>query len=202
MSLATYGDLKTSLGNWLNRADLTAVIPDFVRLAEATIARDVRRATVRATLTLDAQTVALPAACGELRSIAVNIGTRAAPLEIITPDALYEITGTGVPVRAAIVGGSLVLSPAPDQPYVADITYFAKLVPLAADSDSNALLVEAPDLYLFGALAASAPFLQHDERLATWAQLYGNAVEGINRKREAEEYAGGLKRVRLPVVFG
>ena len=35
MALTTYTELKTSVGDWLNRTDLTTVIPDFIALAEA-----------------------------------------------------------------------------------------------------------------------------------------------------------------------
>jgi len=35
MALTTYTELKSSLADWLNRSDLTSVIPDFISLAEA-----------------------------------------------------------------------------------------------------------------------------------------------------------------------
>ena len=40
MALATYSDLKTSIANWLDRSDLTDVIPDFIALAETRHKRD------------------------------------------------------------------------------------------------------------------------------------------------------------------
>ena len=30
MAITTYSELKTAVGNWLNRDDLTSVIPDFI----------------------------------------------------------------------------------------------------------------------------------------------------------------------------
>ena len=42
MALNTYTALKASIADFLNRDDLTAVIPDFITLAEAQINRDVR----------------------------------------------------------------------------------------------------------------------------------------------------------------
>ena len=35
MAIGTFDELKTSIGDWLNRDDLTAVITDFITLAEA-----------------------------------------------------------------------------------------------------------------------------------------------------------------------
>ena len=42
MALTTYTGLKASIADFLNRDDLTSVIPDFVALAEAQINRDIR----------------------------------------------------------------------------------------------------------------------------------------------------------------
>ena len=40
MAITTYAELKSSIANWLNRDDLTSVIPDFISLTEAGINRD------------------------------------------------------------------------------------------------------------------------------------------------------------------
>ena len=42
MSITTYSELKTAIANWLNRDDLTAVIPDFVSLVVADLNRKLR----------------------------------------------------------------------------------------------------------------------------------------------------------------
>jgi hypothetical protein len=51
MALTTYTELKSSLADWLNRSDLTSVIPDFISLAEAQMERQLRtrQMIVRAT---------------------------------------------------------------------------------------------------------------------------------------------------------
>ena len=35
MAITTYAELKTAVGDWLNRSDLDSVIPNFISLAEA-----------------------------------------------------------------------------------------------------------------------------------------------------------------------
>src|SRR5690242_11042188 len=42
MSLATYSDLQTAVGNWLKRSDQTSLIPDMITLAETEIFRHLR----------------------------------------------------------------------------------------------------------------------------------------------------------------
>ena len=48
MALNTYTALRTSIADFLNRDDLTSVIPDFIALAEAQINRDVRHMKMEA----------------------------------------------------------------------------------------------------------------------------------------------------------
>ena len=64
MPISTYGELQSAVTVWLNRSDVSAVVRDFIELAEARIARDLRlRAQVQTTtLTCVAgsQTVNLP----------------------------------------------------------------------------------------------------------------------------------------------
>src|SRR5579863_10497735 len=43
MALDNYADLQTAIGNWLNRADLSAAIPDFITIAEAQISRRLQK---------------------------------------------------------------------------------------------------------------------------------------------------------------
>ena len=42
MALSNYGELVASVADWLNREDLTALMPDIVRLAEQNINSDYR----------------------------------------------------------------------------------------------------------------------------------------------------------------
>jgi CBS-domain-containing membrane protein len=42
MSLTNYTDLQTTIASYLARSDLTAMIPDFIRLAETRLRRELR----------------------------------------------------------------------------------------------------------------------------------------------------------------
>ncbi len=63
MALTTYTELKASVADWLNRTDLTSVVPDFIALAEAQIERTLRtrQMIVRATASIDTEYSAVPA---------------------------------------------------------------------------------------------------------------------------------------------
>src|SRR5215475_5856007 len=63
MSIGSYNELKIAIASWLARDDLTAFIPDFITLFEASACRElrVRSAETTATLTPASGAVALPA---------------------------------------------------------------------------------------------------------------------------------------------
>ena len=61
MALTTYEELKSSIADYLNRSDLTSVIPDFVTLCEADMNRTLRtrEMTLRTRAALNGQFIPL-----------------------------------------------------------------------------------------------------------------------------------------------
>ena len=209
MALTTYTLLQTVVADWLNRTDLSSQIPDFITLAEVEIKRRLRRTSTVGTVTVNAETVTLPADLAELRSISLVSGSPASdiPLRVCTPEMLVERKArnagvTGRPTDVAIMAGSFKFAPVPDQSYTANVFYFASLTPLSGSVATNTVLAEAPDAYLYGALLQAAPYLEHDERMQTWQAKFDNAIEQLNIVRSNEEYGASLRPMRVPMVFG
>jgi len=73
MPFTSYSDLKTTVANYLARSDLTSVIPDFIRLAEERLRRDIRTRQMlivaTASTTGGDSTVGLPTDFLEMRDI-------------------------------------------------------------------------------------------------------------------------------------
>ena len=86
MALATYGDLQTSIANYLARSDLTAQIPDFIRLTEIRLRRDVRiRQMLKLSYTaMTGSTVGLPSDFLEMRNLYLETNPEQ-PLTYQTP---------------------------------------------------------------------------------------------------------------------
>lgn len=210
MALDTYTGLKAELADWLNRSDLTTVIPTFITLAEAEMKRRIRKWTVRSTAySVSASRVAAPADHLEPRSIRLITGSAGQdlPLRRCTLEMLNERKArngglTGRPTDVAYVDGYYYFAPEPDQTYTAELFYFSTLTPLSGSVSSNSVLVEAPDAYLYGALMAAEPYLEHDERIAVWRAGFVNAIDQLNTQRENDEHAASLADARLPMVFG
>jgi hypothetical protein len=202
MALTTYTELKTSLADWLNRSDLTAVIPDFISLAEAQIERKLRtrQMIVRATATIDTEYGAVPGDFLETKSLKLNTNP-VTSLQFETVDALDVMKATrylssGKPQYFSIVGGQIRVLPVPDGSYTGELTYYAKLTKLSSTNASNWLLAQAPDVYLYGALLQAAPYLQDDARIQVWSGLYQAGLDELQIADDRGSTSGGALMAR------
>ena len=202
MSITTYDELKSSIADFLNRDDLTSMIPTFISLAEADMNRQVRhwRMEDRAVATIDAQYTALPSDFIEaVRVMLTSPSTQR--LELITNSELMDRRATsetaGTPAHYAIVDGAFEVYPAPDQDYSMEILYYGRLPSLSASLTTNWMLEYNPDAYLYGALSHAAPYLGEDQRVAVWASLYKNAISGINLEDDKAKASGAGHRMRI-----
>lgn len=177
MAITTYAELKTAVGEWLNRDDLDSVIPTFIALAEAQFNRNVRhrKMVVRADAELDTPYFAVP---GDwLQTIRFQLNTNpVVPLLFVTPEQALEesqvYSAAQQPLFYTMVGEQFQVVPTPDGTYDAELLYYGKIPALSDTTTTNWLLTESPDLYLYGALLQSAPYLKEDERIGVWAGLY------------------------------
>lgn len=208
LDLTTYTGIQDAVAKFLNRDDLSDRIPAFIALTEAEIGRRLRRKTLTKSISIAAQSTALPSDCVELRSVRlVSSSTwQDKPLRVVTPEVLAEIRSSyaagGRPIAAAMIGGSIVVAPDPNATYTAELRYFERLVPLSGANATNSVLAESPDLYLYGALKHSAPYLDHDERIATWKGFFEDALAQLEMQREREETNASIRPVRIPRRFG
>ncbi len=54
----------------------------------------------------------------------------------------------------------------------------------------NWLITEEPDVYRYGSLVHSAPYLADDARTAVWAQIFGAAMQRLNQSSEEAVNSG------------
>jgi hypothetical protein len=182
MALDTFSGLKTTIADYLNRDDLTSIIPSFITLAEAKFNRKlrVRQMVKRATATLDTQYFAFPADFLQAKEFQLNTNP-ITYLQYVTQNqgdygSSTQYIAVGKPLFYTIVGTQIQVIPTPDTGYTGELTYYGKIPALSDSNTSNWLLIYAPDLYLYGALLEATPYLKDDERLATWSTLYTNSL--------------------------
>jgi hypothetical protein len=204
MAITNYGELKSAIGDFLNRSDLTSVIPTFIDFAEAEINRTVRvrQMVARAEAAIDTRFSAVPSDFVEAKDLVIVTGTPVTPLEFVTQQEMAQIRNTeiasaGKPKYFSVVGAQFEFVPTPDAEYSLEMTYFAKISALTLDADTNWLLTDYPDLYLYTSLMHSAPYLKDDERLAVWAQLAKKAKEELIARDTSASFNGSTPKMRV-----
>ena len=185
-----YAELKTTVADWLARSDLTSVIPTFISLTETELDRilDAPERETFATALTGEDYIQLPLFY-ELRRLAID---ETHELQVITPEQLFvvapKLPKTGKPKYVVVGSNSLELWPKPDGEYTYSILYKERIPSLSDDNPTNWLLSKHPDVYLYGALTHSAPYLHHDERIGVWSTKYSNIVQQINKATERQQY--------------
>jgi len=198
MALANYTDLKASVADFLNRSDLTSVIPDFITLAEADFNRSlrVREMSVRTQAPIDSQYVKLPDDFLGMR----NIDLMTDPVTPLSYKNLQNLDihrandATGKPLYYSIMQNNIEFAPAPDGDYTLEIVYYQKIPALSANT-TNWLLDNHPDAYLYGTLMHSAPYLQADERIGVWAGKYQQIIQQITTSDERAKFSGSTPSI-------
>lgn len=196
MAFTSYSDLKTTVANYLARSDLTSVIPDFIRLAEERLRRDLRTRQMlivaTASTTGGDSTVGLPTDFLEMRDIHLNTNP-VTTLRYKAPNSFYaesRVTESGKPVDYTILGAEIQLAPVPDTAYTLQMLYYGKPTLLSDTNSSNVFLANYPDALLYASLAEAEPYLMNDARVQTWAALYDRAVTAITNSDQSSEYSG------------
>ena len=198
MALTNYTELQASVADFLNRGDLTSVIPDFITMTESEFNRLLRvsNMSIRTRAPLDSQYVKLPAGFLGMR----NIDLLTDPVTPMTYKNLQNLDihrsndSTGKPLYYSIMQDNIEFAPVPDSEYTLEIVYYQKIPPLS-DNTTNWLLEEHPDAYLYGALMHSAPYLQADERVGLWAAKYNQIIQQIISSDEKAKFSGSTPSV-------
>jgi hypothetical protein len=209
MALDNYENLCAAIAAWMDRTDLTAVIPDFITLFETTANAELplrtrfNLATETLSTVAGTASVTLPEDFLEAKSL-VNQGGSATVLTPYTATSLYTQVNypaqRGVPRGFTYTGEALELAPVPDAVYELKLYYYRKAPPLSVETPSNWLLENFPNLYLFGSLVAAEAYLGTDPRIALWRDLYENLMQKLSQSNERGQYGGAPLTVKGDVI--
>jgi len=196
MAFTSYSDLQATIANYLARSDLTTQIVDFIALAEARLARELRTrkmlVVARADTVAGAETIGLPTDFIEMRDVHLRT-TPASPVTYLSPNAFFAIartTDSGKPLNYTVLSSEIQFAPIPDTAYSVQMLYYYKPPVLSVTNSSNVFLANYPDALLYAALGEAEPYLMNDARLQVWAALYDRAISTINVADQSSEYGG------------
>lgn len=195
MALETYSDLQTSIANYLARSDLTSQIPDFIRLAELRLRRELRirqmlKSVTTATSSGDS-TVQLPADFLQIRDLYVD-GDPIYPVTYMTPSLFSRNARTydsGRPNNYTILANEFKFAPVPDTAYTLVMLYYSAPAFLSSTNTTNVWTVNAMDCLLYASLGEAEPYLMNDARIQTWAALYGRGVAALSESDDKAEFS-------------
>jgi hypothetical protein len=188
----TYSELAAAIAAWINDPQVEPSIPTFVALAEAAINRrlaeaDVPGAVVRARCVIDGEYSEVPDDFARPLGLSHDNGQDIDNVTAASFAALRaaDPAARGAPERFTVAGRTLRFHPVPDRTYAVELCYQAKLAALSPANAANWVSTHHPDVYLYGALLQSAPFLGEDGRVATWGGLYAAALDAMMTAEDA-----------------
>lgn len=198
--VTSYSTLLTAVADYLARGDLTTFIPNFVQNWEERFYREPKNfgrwMETSLNETIASSVVAVPSAYLGLKYAYVN-GSPSSRLDRVSLNQLYGTYprggNTGCPVWMSRDTTDFVFGPEPDDDYTIKGVYWAKqtlMRSFAADAAAHWIIVNAPDLPLYGALLEAAPFLQNDKRIGVWQGFYSNALTAYRELHKEEDNSG------------
>lgn len=200
--ITDYTTLKEAVADWLNRADMTAQIPVFIQLAEAKFNRElrVRDMLARSESSSDEGYIPMPADFLQEYSMKLEAATPHQEISYVGADDAKKIKATGLTGEVryySIVGNTFELIPDPAEQVDVEMIYYAKIPALSDSATTNWLLTKSPDLYLYGTLLETVPYLKDDERLQTWFGARQQIMEAMSMESERSMRSSTQLNVRM-----
>jgi hypothetical protein len=204
LSINTVAAIRLAVGSFLNRGDLTALIPDFLELAQARFNRELRvpQMLVRSDLaTIDSRYEDVP--LGYLETVRYSLlTTPQVQLEYLSPEEMdwqregYAASDT--PRYFSVVANTsgtqaFEFLPSPSEAVAATHLYYTAL----DLTTTNWLLTSHPDVVLYGALVEAERYVMNDERVAMWEGKLNQALASLEASGQRREVPGTPKaRIR------
>lgn len=172
-----YAELLTKVSAWMNRDDLTAMIPDFVELAEERMNRylRVRQMELALTATAIVDNKITPADDVIDAKVLWVPNFEAVPLKAQSLESVVANGPDGTPTMYAWSGANLQFDGGSS---VQGVLYVR--VPALATASTNWLSEQAPSLYLFGAMAEAKLYVGDDAGAANWGARFQQVLDDLN----------------------
>lgn len=208
MALVTgYASLQTSIANYLARGDLTADIPGFIQNWEERFYRNPKNygpwmeAAYSTAMSAGVSAVPTGFLGWKLVYLSMSPTRRLKPVSLSQLYDEYPRSGTkSIPAVIARNGSNFEYGPNPSSDYTVGGSYYLKptlLRSFASDAAAHYLVVNAPDLLVYGALLEAMPFIKDDERTVIWAQAYQMALDEYRKQQRQQDLSGGPYQVRM-----
>jgi hypothetical protein len=200
MTIASYSDMQDLIARRLKRSNLTNYIPDYIRLAEARIYRELRVRAMETALsdTIAAGVIAVPSGYVELKHARIA-GNSPVPLQRKSDEWIYANYPTrsadGQPKFIAREASNFIFGPYPDSAYTVSGIFYKRLDALSDSNTSNWLITDAPDLLLFASLVEGFKDIRNDQEAEVHEGRYQQTKATVEVEDKNEGFGGSTLAV-------
>lgn len=197
----SYANITSSLTQWLNRegfSSLTDRTDDLLALGQRRIERecDLHAMLTSTTLTVDAQTEAVPSGLLRVRSMTFSDGNGTSAIVGAPLNQVLQYSVQATPQRYAIAGTNFYFGPVPDQSYTVTLIYYQSLGILTSGNTTNWFTENNPEFLLWACMLEACLFLKDDARAQVWEGRYQQIKGEVMKAEERMDKEAGVLRVR------
>ena len=178
----SYATLQVDAADYLHRIDLTAKMPAFVTLAEASLFRElmVKDTAISVVGSTIGEYGTLPADFGSVSRITATVGDAEYNLDYKSPD--YSTTLT-YPSAYALENNQIrIFGSSTGQAYT--LYYIPKLIALSNSNPTNWLHDNAYDLYMYAVALEAAKYIRDAGEVAMLSPLVASLLDSVRRSSE------------------
>lgn len=197
MALNNYENLKKSIIEWSHRDDANLLIPDFIALAEAEMFGNdeeilqVKNTGKNVDLILIDGEVELPADLLDIRSVKILQGDHLIDLNYKTPQGI-DYNGELVLANEYTIIDNIIKTDSASNETIR-FDYISQPVALDETNNVNEILINHPQIYLFGALWALKEWADEPQDAQNYYVRFIKAIRGANKKAKKGKYPSGLQ---------
>jgi len=194
MALSTYDDLVKSIVKWSHRKDILELIPDFITLAEyemfnnAEAQLQIRETEFISTADADSRYLALPPNFEKARSVQLETSNGFCDVKFKAPEQLIRRLTTGQPRFFTVIGLEIEFDRTPDSAYTIQIQYYKKPDPLTDANQTNSVMTNHANIYLFGALHQLFLWSEDDQEAIKYFAKMQSVIRGANKAAKKARY--------------
>jgi hypothetical protein len=203
----TYSTLLANIADWLARSDLTNQIPVFIQNFEERFYRNPKNwgpwMESSYSVAMTAGVSAVPTGFLGWKNVYISMSPtrRLRPVGLSQLYEEYPRNGCqGIPSLIARNGSNFEYGPYPSSNYTVGGTYYQKPTALrsfASDAAAHYLILNAPEMLLYGALLEAMPMLKDDARLQVWQGFLETARNDYRDLQKTGDFSGGPMQVRV-----
>ena len=211
MALVTsYSTLLTEVANVLSRSDLTSDIPGYVQRFEERFFRQPKNygpwMESAYSTAMSSGISAVPAGFLGWKAVYISMSPsrRLRPLGLAQMYEEFPRSGCrDIPSVIARNGANFEFGPFPSSDYTVAGSYYAKPTSLrsyttgGADAVAHYLIVNAPDMLVYGSLLEATPAIKDDDRLIVWQGFLDRAISEYRDLQRQQNISGGPMQVRV-----